>query len=190
MCWQLLWFCVVTLVQVLFLFQTHFDQDPSLVGKSLVVQWLRLGAFTAGAQVQSLVGQLRFHKLSGAAKKKKKTPIWLVHRYFTLNVSWSEPMFSTEPAPPPGSLNSVNVWSSTQFLVKSWLIRAMLNSPCHWASLSVFRWMSWIYSPSSLLMPLQSNLHSRSLFPLFPQASLCSRHCGDSQIHTSDHFRP
>ena len=33
----------------------------------LAVQWLGLGAFTAGAQVQSLVGELRSHKLCGGA---------------------------------------------------------------------------------------------------------------------------
>ena len=37
-----------------------------------MVQWLGLGAFTAVAQVQSLVGELRSHKPCGAAKKKKK----------------------------------------------------------------------------------------------------------------------
>ena len=37
-------------------------------GHSLAVQWLGLGAFTARA----LVGELRSHKLRGAAKKKKK----------------------------------------------------------------------------------------------------------------------
>lgn len=62
-------------------------------------------------------------------KKKKKTATWLAYRYFTLSVSWAEPMFSTEPAPPPGSLNSGNVWSSTQFLVKSWLIRSPTAHP-------------------------------------------------------------
>ena len=36
------------------------------------VQWLRLSAFTSMAQVQSLVGELRFCKSHGAAKKKKK----------------------------------------------------------------------------------------------------------------------
>ena len=41
-------------------------------GNSLVVQWLRLGTFTAGALVQSLVGELRSHKLHGVAEKKKK----------------------------------------------------------------------------------------------------------------------
>ena len=41
-------------------------------GSSLVVQWLGLSAFTAVARVQSLVGQLRSHKPSGEAKKKKK----------------------------------------------------------------------------------------------------------------------
>ena len=36
------------------------------------VQWLGLGNFTARARVQSLVRELRSHKLSGMAKKKKK----------------------------------------------------------------------------------------------------------------------
>ena len=41
-------------------------------GNSLVDQWLGLGAFTATAQVQSLVGELRSCKPCGKAKKKKK----------------------------------------------------------------------------------------------------------------------
>ena len=41
-------------------------------GNSLVVQWLRLGTFTAWAQVRSLVRELRSWKPCGAAKKKKK----------------------------------------------------------------------------------------------------------------------
>ena len=39
-------------------------------GNSLAVQWLGLRAFTAEGQVRSLVGELRSHKPSGAAKKK------------------------------------------------------------------------------------------------------------------------
>ena len=38
-------------------------------GNSLAVQWLGLGAFTAVAQVQSLVGELRSCKPHGVAKK-------------------------------------------------------------------------------------------------------------------------
>ena len=34
--------------------------------------WLGLSAFTAGAQVRSLVGGLRSHKLCGMAKQKQK----------------------------------------------------------------------------------------------------------------------
>ena len=41
------------------------------IGNSLAVQWLGLVTFTAGAQVQSLVGELRSHKLHRVAKKKK-----------------------------------------------------------------------------------------------------------------------
>ena len=37
---------------------------------TLAVQWLGLGALTAGARVQSLVGELRSHRLRSAAKKK------------------------------------------------------------------------------------------------------------------------
>ena len=44
-------------------------------GNFLAVQWLRLGAFTPGAQVQSLVRELRSRKLCGAAKKKKCIPV-------------------------------------------------------------------------------------------------------------------
>ena len=40
-------------------------------GNSLLVQWLGLRASTAGAQVPSLVGELRSHKLCGPAKRKK-----------------------------------------------------------------------------------------------------------------------
>ena len=36
-----------------------------------MVQWLGLGTFTAGAQVQSLVRELRYRKLRGSAKKEK-----------------------------------------------------------------------------------------------------------------------
>ena len=35
----------------------------NMLGHSLAVQWLELGAFTARARVQSLVRELRSHKL-------------------------------------------------------------------------------------------------------------------------------
>ena len=38
----------------------------------LTVEWLGLGTFTARAQVQSLVGELRSHKSCSAAKSLKK----------------------------------------------------------------------------------------------------------------------
>ena len=41
-------------------------------GNSLVVQWLRLGAFTAMARVWSLVWELKSHKLCGKKKEKKR----------------------------------------------------------------------------------------------------------------------
>ena len=37
-----------------------------------MVQWLGLSTFTAGTQVQSLVGELRFHKPGGYSQKKNK----------------------------------------------------------------------------------------------------------------------
>lgn len=37
----------------------------------LVVQWLGLGVFTAMAQIQPLVGELRFHKPCGEKKTQK-----------------------------------------------------------------------------------------------------------------------
>ena len=39
----------------------------------LAVQWLGLGTFIVVAWVQSLVGELRFHKTNGTAKKPQKT---------------------------------------------------------------------------------------------------------------------
>ena len=48
------------------------------LGSSLAVQWLGLGAFTVMLWVQSLLRELRAHKLSGAAKKKEK------HHFFFL----------------------------------------------------------------------------------------------------------
>ena len=48
------------------------NYEKYIWGNSLVVQWLGLGAFTAVAQVQSLVGELRSPKPRGMAKKKKR----------------------------------------------------------------------------------------------------------------------
>ena len=47
-------------------------------GNSLAVQWLGLSAFTAGAQVQSLMGELRSRKPHGVAKKKKISLLFIV----------------------------------------------------------------------------------------------------------------
>ena len=54
--------------------------EPS--GDSLAVQWLGLGAFTAEAQVLSLVGKLSSHKPCSALKKCLLPPkfIPLLHR--------------------------------------------------------------------------------------------------------------
>ena len=40
-------------------------------GNALVVQWLGLSALTAGAQVQSLLGELRSWKPHSTGKKKE-----------------------------------------------------------------------------------------------------------------------
>ena len=40
-------------------------------GNSLVVQWLRIRLLLPRTQIQSLVKELRFHKLCGAGKKNK-----------------------------------------------------------------------------------------------------------------------
>ena len=43
-----------------------------MVGNFLAFQWTELGVFTAGAWVQSLVGELTSNKLHATAKKKEK----------------------------------------------------------------------------------------------------------------------
>ena len=43
------------------------------MGEIHVVHWLEFSTFSAVAQVQSLVRELRSHKLCGTAKKKRKT---------------------------------------------------------------------------------------------------------------------
>ena len=52
--------------------QLYLNETTILVN-SLGVKWLGLSAFTAVAQVQSLVGELRSHKPHSTAKKKKKS---------------------------------------------------------------------------------------------------------------------
>ena len=58
---------------------------------SLVVQWLGLGAFIAGARVRSLVGELRYCKLRGVAKKKEeflvngKAQLWMPNMVFSVS---------------------------------------------------------------------------------------------------------
>ena len=49
----------------------EFPSKKRKLGSSLAVQWLGLSAFTATDQIQSLVRELRPHKLSSVAKKKK-----------------------------------------------------------------------------------------------------------------------
>ena len=47
-------------------------RQPGELGDFLAVQWSRLGTFTATAWVQSLVGELRYHKQHGTGKKPGK----------------------------------------------------------------------------------------------------------------------
>ena len=53
--------------------QMNFITPDKVLGKwegtSLAIQWLRLGAFTAGAQVQTLVEELRSPKAHGMARE-------------------------------------------------------------------------------------------------------------------------
>ena len=58
----------------IYVFLNHEFRNP------LAVHWLGLGAFTAGAHVQSLVGELRSHKPCGTAKTNKQTTMNL-YRY-------------------------------------------------------------------------------------------------------------
>ena len=54
-------------------YEVAFVPLKRCTGTCLEIQWLRLGAFTVGAWVQSLVRELRSHMLCGMAKKKKKS---------------------------------------------------------------------------------------------------------------------
>ena len=49
--------------------------EKAIAGSSLEVQWLGLGTFTA--VVHYLDGELRSHKLHGAARKKSLLPTFL-----------------------------------------------------------------------------------------------------------------
>ena len=73
------------------------DASKNIHGNSLAVQWLGLGAFTAGAQVQSLVGELRSHKLRGTARKKRKTKRTFMGRDQNININRSLKEGDTNP---------------------------------------------------------------------------------------------
>jgi len=49
-----------------------------LLGNSLAGQWLGLSAFTAGAGVQSLVRELRFHKLPSVARNNYTDVLYII----------------------------------------------------------------------------------------------------------------
>ena len=48
------------------------NYNKEIAGNFLAFQWIELGVFTAGAWVQSLVGELTSNKLHATAKKKEK----------------------------------------------------------------------------------------------------------------------
>ena len=73
---------------------TKVNLNLSRLGKSLAVQWLGLGAFTARALIRSLVGEVRSHKLHGTAKIIKKNPI-LKNNNNNKNLSGLDPDSST-----------------------------------------------------------------------------------------------
>ena len=52
--------------------EAAFNLLKCYIGTCLESQWFRLGAFTVGAWIQSLVRELRSHMLCGMAKIKKK----------------------------------------------------------------------------------------------------------------------
>ena len=67
-------------------------------GNSLAVQGLELGSFTAGTPVQSLIGELRPHKLRTAKKKKKN-----LHETVASEEDWACPSpLPTLSCPEPG----------------------------------------------------------------------------------------
>ena len=49
-----------------------------ILGNSLAGQWLGLSAFTAGAGVQSLVRELRFHKLPNVARNNYTDVLYII----------------------------------------------------------------------------------------------------------------
>ena len=75
-------------------------------GNSLVVQWLGLHAFTARAWVQSLVRELRSHKLCGMAKNKR-----VCHK---LAVVWGHPRTRRPPT------HQVDTWGAGQCPHADW----------------------------------------------------------------------
>ena len=57
-------------VSIIWIFSVVYKVNH--LGNSLAVQWLGLNAFTAGAWVQSLVGELRSPQATRGKKKKRK----------------------------------------------------------------------------------------------------------------------
>ena len=79
-------FDVVPLVYFCFFclcFKCHIQKI--IAGTSLAVRWLGLRASTAGAQIQSLVGELRYHVTHGTAQKIKINKINHPKKIFKTN---------------------------------------------------------------------------------------------------------
>ena len=80
-----------------------------MYGNALVVQWLGLGAVTATAQVQSLVGELRSRKPQGTTKKKKTN--------VPLNVFFQTVYGPTDYDTVPSENNITSPYHATQWRV-------------------------------------------------------------------------
>ena len=62
------------------------------------IPWFGLGAFTAGAQVQSLVGEIRSHKPCSSANKTKHKKEYMVYYALALRTS-AQKLYTPLPSP-------------------------------------------------------------------------------------------
>lgn len=84
--------------------RTSLSEDRSRLGGSLVVSWLGFGAFTAVAQVQSLVWELRSHikPLHAMAEKKVGLKVkWMHLQFGAPPLSHCKHSLITSPSLPP-----------------------------------------------------------------------------------------
>ena len=57
------------------------NYNKEMAGNFPAFQWIELGVFTAGAWVQSLIGELTSNKLNATAKKRKRSKARLFIRF-------------------------------------------------------------------------------------------------------------